>query len=175
MSVSLSSINMEPGSFSQAKPSMPLRGTPSAVGALSIRWPMINLPYVGTPLQNTWLGPIPRKMHDLSADVQAVLGKWLKTDMDYSDPVNVDDEEFDQEEAFLLLEVVRAQATVHCLERQLMDAKIDENVALGSLYKCWARELDRRLENAKAELGCIHNSIWMSGGSSINASTSFIS
>ncbi|KAI6043834.1 hypothetical protein EDC04DRAFT_2890534 [Pisolithus marmoratus] len=191
MSISFSSINMEPGSFSQAKPSMPSRGTPSTVGALSIWQPMINLPYVGTPLQNTWLGPTPGKMCDLSADVQAVLGKWLKTDMDYSDPINVDNEEFNQEEAFLLLEVVRVQATVCHLKQQLMDAKIDENVALGSLYKCRAWESERRLENAEAELGCIHNSTWMSGGklcdnsahkhprctsgSSINASTSFIS
>ncbi|KIK14325.1 hypothetical protein PISMIDRAFT_17365 [Pisolithus microcarpus 441] len=75
---------MEPGSFSQAKPSMPSRGTPSTVGALSI-WQkaMINPPYVGTPLWNAWLGPTPGKLCNLNADVQAVLGKWSKTDSDH--------------------------------------------------------------------------------------------
>ncbi|KAI6016318.1 hypothetical protein PISMIDRAFT_10421 [Pisolithus microcarpus 441] len=113
---------------------MPLRGTPSTVGALSI-WQkaMINPPYVGTPLWNSWLEPTPGKLHDLNADVQAVLGKWLKTDLDYSDPADIDNEEFNQKEVFLLLDIVRAQAAVHCLEWQLMDVKIDENVALGSL------------------------------------------
>ncbi|KAI5981668.1 hypothetical protein EDD15DRAFT_2203705 [Pisolithus albus] len=171
LSVSLSSINVEPGSFSQAKLSVPSRGTPSAVGALSIRRKaMINPPYVGTPLRNAWLGATPGKLHDLNADVQAVLGKRLKTDSDYSDPADIDNEEFDQKEAFLLLDVVRAQAVVRRLERQLMDAKIDENVALGSLYRCRAQESERRLEDAEAEFGCIRNSIRMSGGSSTDAS-----
>ncbi|KAI6020827.1 hypothetical protein PISMIDRAFT_102708, partial [Pisolithus microcarpus 441] len=68
------------------------------------------------------------------------------------------------QEAYLLLDVARAQATVRRLERQLVHAKLDENIALGNLYKCRAQESERRLENAEAELGCIRNSIWMSGG-----------
>ncbi|KAI6018595.1 hypothetical protein PISMIDRAFT_106202, partial [Pisolithus microcarpus 441] len=68
------------------------------------------------------------------------------------------------QEAYLLLDIARAQATVHHLEWQLVHAKLDENIALGNLYKCQAQESKRRLENAEAELGCIHNSIQMSGG-----------
>ena len=84
--------------------------------------------------------------------------------MDFLNFVDADYEEFDQKEAHLLLNVVRTQATVCHLERQLVDAKIDENVALGNLYKCRARESEKRLENAEAELGCVRNSIRMSGG-----------
>ncbi|KAI6018612.1 hypothetical protein PISMIDRAFT_10121 [Pisolithus microcarpus 441] len=116
------------------------------------------------PLQNTWLGPTPRRMLDSTTQIHAILGKWQKSEQDFSDPINVDCEEFNQQEAFLLLDIARAQATVHRLEWQLVHVKMDENVALGNLYKSRAQESERRLENAEAELGCIHNSIWMSGG-----------
>ncbi|KAI6121302.1 hypothetical protein F5141DRAFT_1061089 [Pisolithus sp. B1] len=83
--------------------------------------------------------------------------------------IDEDHKEFSQQEAYLLLDIVRGQATVHCLEQQLVHEKLDENIALGNLYKCRAQESKRRLENAEAELGCICNSIWMSGGLSSDA------
>ncbi|KAI6022463.1 hypothetical protein BKA83DRAFT_4515146 [Pisolithus microcarpus] len=125
---------------------------------------MVNLPFAGTPLRNAWFGPTPGRMHDLTAQVRAVLGKRQKTEPDFSDSVDEDREEFNQQEAYLLLDIARAQATVRRLERQLVHAKLDENIALGNLYKCRAQESERRLENAEAELGCICNSIRMSGG-----------
>ncbi|KAI6015468.1 hypothetical protein BKA83DRAFT_4129424 [Pisolithus microcarpus] len=79
------------------------------------------------------------------------------------DSIDKDHAEFNQQEAYLLLDIARAEATVHHLDQQLVHAKLDENIALGNLYKCQAQESKRRLENVEAELGCIRNSIWMSG------------
>ncbi|KAI6018495.1 hypothetical protein PISMIDRAFT_9639 [Pisolithus microcarpus 441] len=107
---------------------------------------------------------MPGRMLDSTTQIHAILGKQQKVFTDFLDPIDVDCEEFDQQEVFLLLDIVRTQATVHCLEQQLVHAKMDENVALGNLYKSQAQESKRRLENAEAELGCIHNSIQMSGG-----------
>ncbi|KAI6007094.1 hypothetical protein EDD15DRAFT_2358185 [Pisolithus albus] len=154
----------EPASSHRAELGMPLKGTPSAVGALCIWRSMVNLPFAGTPLRNAWFGPMPGRMHDPTAQVRAVLGKRQKTEPDFSDSVDEDREEFNQQEAYLLLDIARAQATVRRLERQLVHAKLDENIALGNLYKCRAQESERRLENAEAELGCIRNSIRTSGG-----------
>ncbi|KAI6017380.1 hypothetical protein BKA83DRAFT_4128499 [Pisolithus microcarpus] len=164
LSISFPSIKAEPASSHRAEPGMPLKGTPSAVGALCVRRSMVNLPFAGTPLRNAWFGPTPGRMHDPTAQVRAVLGKRQKTEPDFSDSVDEDREEFNQQEAYLLLDIARAQATVRRLERQLVHAKLDENIALGNLYKCRAQESERRLENAEAELGCIRNSIRMSGG-----------
>ncbi|KAI5987376.1 hypothetical protein EDD15DRAFT_2372368 [Pisolithus albus] len=162
LSISFPSIKAEPASSHRAEPGMPLKGTPSAVGALCIWRSMVNLPFAGT--WNAWFGPTPRRMHDPTAQVCAVLGKRQKTEPDFSDSVDEDREEFNQQEAYLLLDIARAQVTVRRLEQQLVHVKLDENIALGNLYKCRAQESERRLENAEAELGCIRNSIRMSGG-----------
>ncbi|KAI5981276.1 hypothetical protein EDD15DRAFT_2204161 [Pisolithus albus] len=164
LSISFRSIKAEPASSHRAEPGMPLKGTPSAIGALCIWRSMVNLPFAGMPLQNAWFGLTPGRMHDPTAQVHAVLGKRQKTELDFSDSVDEDHEEFNQQEAYLLLDIARAQATVRRLEQQLVHAKLDENIALGNLYKCRAQESERRLENAEAELGCIRNSIRMSGG-----------
>ncbi|KAI6016872.1 hypothetical protein PISMIDRAFT_11341 [Pisolithus microcarpus 441] len=88
------------------------------------------------PLWNAWFGPTPRRMHDLTAQVHAVLGKRQKSELDCSDSVDKDRKEFNQQEAYLLLDIARAQATVCRLEWQLVHVKLDENIALGNLYKC---------------------------------------
>ncbi|KAI6012107.1 hypothetical protein BKA83DRAFT_4131033 [Pisolithus microcarpus] len=164
LSISFPSIKAEPASSHWAEPSMPLKGTPSSVGAFCIWKLVVNLPFAGMPLWNAWLGPTPRRMLNSTMQIHTILGKWQKSEQDFSDPIDIDHEEFNQQEVFLLLDIARAQATVRCLEWQLVHVKMDENIALGNLYKSQARESERRLENAEAELGCIHNSIWMSGG-----------
>ncbi|KAI5999538.1 hypothetical protein EDD15DRAFT_2193601 [Pisolithus albus] len=112
LSISFPSIKVEPASSHRAEPGMPLKGTPSAVGALCIWRSMVNLPFAGTPLRNAWFGPTPGRMHDPTAQVHAVLGKRQKTEPDFSDSVDEDREEFNQQEAYLLLDIARAQATV---------------------------------------------------------------
>ncbi|KAI5999619.1 hypothetical protein EDD15DRAFT_2193660 [Pisolithus albus] len=102
LSISFPSIKAEPASSHWAEPGMPLKGTPSAVGALCVRRSMVNLPFAGTPLQNAWFGPTPGRMHDPTA----------QTEPDFSDSVDEDREEFNQQEAYLLLDIARAQATV---------------------------------------------------------------
>ncbi|KAI6020824.1 hypothetical protein BKA83DRAFT_4494659 [Pisolithus microcarpus] len=152
LSVSFPSIKAEPASSCQAEPSMPLKGTPPSVGAFCIWKSVVNLPFAGTPLWNTWLGPMPGRMLNSTTQIHAILGKWQKSEQDFLDPIDVDCEEFDQQEVFLLPDIARAQATVRCLKWQLVHVKMDENVALGNLYKSQAQESKRRLENAEAEL-----------------------
>ncbi|KAI6009191.1 hypothetical protein EDC04DRAFT_2610684 [Pisolithus marmoratus] len=77
-------------------------------------------------------------------------------------PTSISDADQDgseQEEAQFLLEVTQAQHLVCSIEQELAKVKLQENIALGELYKFCAEEAEWRLEIAEFELGCMCNSM----------------
>jgi hypothetical protein len=104
-----------------------------------------------------------RISHIYNSDSNFLITK-LDSDFPDVDPMNVEREEFEQDKAYLLLEIVRTQINVRQLEQHLAEAKLEEHVAIGNLHQCQAQETERRLEAAETKLGSIRNSIRMGGG-----------
>jgi len=85
--------------------------------------------------------------------------------MNFDDLIEVEHAEFEQDEVLCVLDIVRVQFKVCCLEQALAEAKLEETITLGNLYKCQAHKVDKRLESAEFDLGHIQNTIWTSGNS----------
>ncbi|KAL4062050.1 hypothetical protein V8B97DRAFT_1859735, partial [Scleroderma yunnanense] len=83
----------------------------------------------------------------------------------FDNQVEVKCEEFKHNEGWFLLDIARVQFKVCCLKQALAEAKLEETIILGSLYKCQAHEVERRLECAKFDLRHVQNTIWNSGSS----------
>ncbi|KAF8433354.1 hypothetical protein L210DRAFT_3507106 [Boletus edulis BED1] len=148
LSLSLLSIGQSPLPH---QPRVPLRGTPSAVGAIRARNSIHALSYTGTPLRNALLEP-----------AASILGKRLRTDIDdTSDPER---EEFERQEALLVVKVARVQLAVRRSEKDLVRAQLDETTVLDTLHKCRLAEMERRFDMAESHLGSIRNSIRTNGG-----------
>lgn len=62
-------------------------------------------------------------------------------------------------ESELLLEVMRHWRNVCTLENELADARIEENAAVGNLYKFRAERAEKRLEGTEFNLGSVRHSI----------------
>ncbi|KAF8451175.1 hypothetical protein L210DRAFT_3640259 [Boletus edulis BED1] len=108
LSLSLLSIGQSPLPH---QPRVPLRGTPSAVGAICARNSIHALSYTGTPLRNALLEPASHSSTISTHMAASILGKRLRTDVDdTSDPER---EEFERQEALLVVEVARVQLAVH--------------------------------------------------------------
>jgi len=123
-------------------------GTPSAFGAIRARKPsplsqsMTLAPTRGSPLAtNDFVVPEPAYDHD----------EWGASD------AQAEELAFENEEAQLLLEVARARRTICRLERELAEAKSEENICLGRLYRHRAEEAERRLASAEYEVGYVRN------------------
>ena len=84
--------------------------------------------------------------------------------MDVSDASDPEREEFEHQEALLLVGVVRAQSAIRRYEKNLAQAQLDETMVLGTLYKCHITEMQRRFDMAESHLRSICNSIQMNGG-----------
>ena len=87
-----------------------------------------------------------------------------------SDTSNPKHEEFEHKEALLIVQVMRAKVALHQSEKHLAQAQLDGTTALGNLHKCCVVEMQRRFDIAESQLGSIHNSIQMNGGTLCNGS-----
>ena len=59
----------------------------------------------------------------------------------------------------LLLKVMRCQHNICMLENELADARVQENIMVGNLYRFQANEAEKRLEGTEFDLGCICNAM----------------
>ncbi|KAF8548698.1 hypothetical protein OG21DRAFT_1516024 [Imleria badia] len=133
-------------------------GTPSAVGAIRPR-KSSTIPQL--------LTHAPTRRSPLAVNNPVVPQSVLVHNYDeLSDPEGL---EFEREDARLVLEVARSRRTICRLEQQLAQAKIDENIALCTLFKYRAEEAERRLEGAEYDIGCVRN-MMRSNGVTIPAS-----
>lgn len=73
------------------------------------------------------------------------------------------DEDSEREEAQLLLKVVRNQRHVHQLEQDVVVAQLEENAAIGELYKFRAVRAQKKLGITEHDLGHLRNAIRKSG------------
>jgi len=73
------------------------------------------------------------------------------------------DEDSEREEVQLLLKVVRSQRYVHQLEKDVIIAQVEENAAIGELYKFRAVRAQKKLGTTEHDLGHLRNAIRKSG------------
>ncbi|KAF8417607.1 hypothetical protein L210DRAFT_879263 [Boletus edulis BED1] len=162
LSLSLLSIGQSPLPH---QPRVPLRGTPSAVGAIRARNSIHALSYTGTPLRNALLEPASRSSTISTHMAASVLGKRLRVRTQYiNDTSDPEREEFERQEALLVVEVARVQLAVRRSEKDLVRAQLDETAVLDTLHKCRLAEMERRFDMAESHLGSIRNSIRTNGG-----------
>ena len=81
------------------------------------------------------------------------------------DSMEGEHEEFKQDEVLCILDIARVQFKVCHLEQALAQAKLEETIMLGNLYKHQAHEAEKRLESAEFDLGHVRNTIWNSRSS----------
>ncbi|KAL4066235.1 hypothetical protein V8B97DRAFT_2068873 [Scleroderma yunnanense] len=140
----------------------PLKGTPSAVGAIQRCKSLSSIPFNPTPLwHHLSISPGDSQLSDSQGC--NLLVKQNKISFD--NLVEVECEEFKHNEGQFLLDIARVQFKMHHLEQALAEAKLEETIILGSLYKCQAHKAERRLECIKFDLGCVQNTIWNSRSS----------
>ncbi|KAG9307891.1 hypothetical protein JVU11DRAFT_13041 [Chiua virens] len=169
--VDMSMLMLPAGRPSSFRACVLMMGTPSAVGAFPVLKTVAGRAFIGgvaTP------GPVqafvtctPLATHEslVDMDVEAsILGKQFKPDVEPSDPPDVECDEYQAQNAMLLLDVARAKSTVRCCKMELAQAQLDKSAALGRLYKCHINEMKRMFNVAESHLGSVHNSIRTNGG-----------
>ncbi|KAG6379776.1 hypothetical protein JVT61DRAFT_10314 [Boletus reticuloceps] len=72
---------------------------------------------------------------------------------------SLSDDDSEKEEARLLLEVVRAQCHVRQMEQDTVLAQLQENTAIGELYKFQADQAHKKLDTSECDLGYLRNEI----------------
>ncbi|KAL4061954.1 hypothetical protein J3A83DRAFT_4196370 [Scleroderma citrinum] len=136
----------------------PLKGTPSAVGAIQRCKSLSSIPFNPTPLwHHLSISPGDSQLSDSQGcNLLVKQNKVLicKTpQISFDNLVEVECEEFKHNEGQFLLDIARVQFKMHHLEQALAEAKLEETIILGSLYKCQAHKAERRLECIKFDLG----------------------
>ncbi|KAN0087816.1 hypothetical protein V8E55_006437 [Tylopilus felleus] len=144
-----------PHSIQDPRTATPLIGIPSANGTVRIPKSsiisqfMTPVPTKGSPLaQQGFTVPKSKKNVRISKATQI-----------QDDPLDSEQEEFEVEDACLILEVARARHVVCQLEHDLAEAKGAENLALCDLYKHRAKKAGKILAGAEYDVGCVRNLI----------------
>ena len=75
------------------------------------------------------------------------------------DSMEGEHDEFKQDEALCILDIARVQFKMRRLEQALAEAKLEETITLGNLYKRQACEAEKRLESTEFDLGHVRNTI----------------
>ena len=127
------------------------------------------------PLQHPSRGPPERFQSHPGATLSAtkvrfivfyfllLICKMSQTNSD--DSMEGEHEEFKQDEALCILDIARVQFKMRRLEQALAEAKLEETITLGNLYKRQACEAEKRLESTEFDLGHVQNTIQNSGSS----------
>ncbi|KAG9313084.1 hypothetical protein JVU11DRAFT_6527 [Chiua virens] len=150
---------------------VPMIGTPSAVGAFPALKTVTGRAFIGGmatpgPVQ-AFVTRTPLATHKslVDMDVEAsILGKRFKPNVEPSNPLDIECDEYQAQNAMLLLDVAQAKSTMRRCEMELAQAQLDESTALSRLYKCRVNKMKRMFNVTESHLGSICNSIRTNGG-----------